>query len=85
MDSLKSQMKDAHLQIEGLEDGIQRHQQQQQAANRKTAAAQQELIQKWEEWNDLKIGLVWDPGSAPLVEKGELGKRELRIVALIPD
>ena len=58
MDSLESQLKDAHLQIEGLEDGIQRHQQQQQATNRETAATQQELIGKWEEWNDLKSGLV---------------------------
>ena len=41
MGSLESQLKDAHLQIEGLEDGIQRHQRQQQAANRETAAAQQ--------------------------------------------
>ena len=54
MDSLESQLKDAHLQIEELEDGIQRHQRQQHAANRETVAVQQELIKKWEEWNDLK-------------------------------
>ena len=44
MDSLESQLKDAHLQIEGLEDGIQRHQQQQQAAYRETAASLARVI-----------------------------------------